>query len=227
MSELDTEILWPVVGCVIAGALIGLERQYRGAPAGFRTHILLALSSGLLMLAAVHQIRWLTDTPVEIIRIDPVRMAHGILTGIGFLGAGVIFREGFDVKGLTTAASLWITSALGILFGVGFYALAIGGTIATVVVLAAVSLTETLLPQKTRIDIQARYLRTTGMTEEHFRTLLAAHGLRPITVRCSIDEDAATFDATCRLRRRPEPDALFAAMAANPQVRAFSIAPHG
>lgn len=81
----------------------------------------------------------MTDTPQEIIRIDPVRMAHGILTGIGFLGAGVIFKEGFTVRGLTTAASLWITSALGTLYGIGFYGLAIGGTVATIVVLAAVT----------------------------------------------------------------------------------------
>lgn len=113
MEWFDPGFVWPVTGSVAAGALIGLERQYRGAPAGFRTHILVSLASGLLMLAAVHQVRWLSDTPLDIIRIDPVRMAHGILTGIGFLGAGVIFREGFTVRGLTTAASLWITSALG------------------------------------------------------------------------------------------------------------------
>jgi putative Mg2+ transporter-C (MgtC) family protein len=135
LDWIDPELLWPIVGSVFAGALIGLERQYRGAPAGFRTHILVALASGLLMLAAVHQISWLTDTPTDIIRIDPVRMAHGILTGIGFLGAGVIFRDGLNVRGLTTAASLWITSALGTLYGVGFYGLAVAGTIATLLVL--------------------------------------------------------------------------------------------
>jgi putative Mg2+ transporter-C (MgtC) family protein len=89
------------------------------------------------MLAAVHQVRWLTDTPIDIIRIDLVRMTHGILTSIGFMGAGVIFREGFDSRGLTTAASLCITASLGILFGVGFHALAVFGIIATVLVRAA------------------------------------------------------------------------------------------
>jgi uncharacterized membrane protein YhiD involved in acid resistance len=62
-------------------------------------------------------------------RIDPVRMAHGILTGVGFLCGGVIFQQGVSVHGLTTAASLWITSAIGTLFGVGLYELAIGGTV--------------------------------------------------------------------------------------------------
>lgn len=226
MEWFDSDIVWPVVGSIIAGALIGLERQYRGAPAGFRTHILVALSSGLLMLAAVHQIRWLSDTPVDIIRIDPVRMAHGILTGIGFLGAGVIFREGFNVRGLTTAASLWITSALGILFGVGFYTLAIGGMIATVVVLAAVSLTEALLPQRAHVDIRARYLRSEGVTESQFRAALAEHGIRPIAVSCSIEEDFTTFEATGQCRGTPKTEALTAAFAENAQVRGFSISPH-
>src|SRR5436190_22955490 len=102
MDWFDPEILWPLGGSIAAGALIGLERQSHGAPAGFRTHTLVSLASGLLMLAAMHQVRWMSDTPRELIRIDPVRMAHGILTGIGFLGSGVIFREGLTIRGLTT-----------------------------------------------------------------------------------------------------------------------------
>lgn len=86
MDRLHRDILFPIFGSILTGAVIGIEREYRSSPAGFRTHILVALSSGLLMLAAVHQVRWLTDTPIDIIRIDPVRMAHGILTGIGFRG---------------------------------------------------------------------------------------------------------------------------------------------
>ena len=148
MNQLNMELILPIAGAVIAGAIIGAEREYRASPAGFRTHILVSLSSALLMLAAVHQVQWLSDTPSDIIRIDPVRMAHGVLTGIGFLCGGVIFREGLNVRGLTTAASLWSTATLGILFGVGFYGLAIAGTIATLLVLSAVTISEALLPQR-------------------------------------------------------------------------------
>ena len=97
----------PILGALIAGAMIGFEREYRGRPAGFRTHILVSLSSALLMLAAVHQAEWTFDLRDDVnLVMDPTRMAHGILTGIGFLCAGVIFRTGFSIHGLTTAASL-------------------------------------------------------------------------------------------------------------------------
>ena len=124
MSDLLNGALWPILGAVVAGGTIGLEREWRGRAAGFRTHILVSLASALLMLAAMRQADWaFRALPDENIVTDPTRMAHGVLTGIGFLCAGVIFRTGFSIHGLTTAASLWITSAIGILFGAGLYAL--------------------------------------------------------------------------------------------------------
>src|SRR4051812_38711568 len=104
----------------VAGALIGYERSYQGRPAGFRTHTLVCMASALLMLLAVYQGTWF-HAASEVVRVDPTRMAQGIMTGIGFLGAGVIVKEGASVRGLTTAASIWITAAIGILAGVGFY----------------------------------------------------------------------------------------------------------
>src|SRR5437667_581423 len=71
------------------------------------------------MLVTVYQNEWMTVMPLDAIRTDPTRMAQGIMTGIGFLGAGVIFKEGLTVRGLTTAASIWITAAIGILIGIG------------------------------------------------------------------------------------------------------------
>ena len=106
----------------IAGAVIGLERSFHGRPAGFRTHALVCLSSALLMIVMNYQADWLGPVAIDTIRTDPTRMAQGIMTGIGFLGAGVIFKDGLTVRGLTTAASIWTTAAIGILFGVGFCA---------------------------------------------------------------------------------------------------------
>ena len=136
MSDLLNGALWPILGAVVAGGTIGLEREWRGRAAGFRTHILVSLASALLMLAAMRQADWaFRALPDENIVTDPTRMAHGVLTGIGFLCAGVIFRTGFSVHGLTTAASLWITSAIGLLFGAGLYGLGALGTGVTALIL--------------------------------------------------------------------------------------------
>ena len=167
----------PVLGAVVAGGLIGLEREYRGRPAGFRTHILVALTSSLLMLAAIHQLEWMGEVEGDVIRIDPTRMAHGILTGIGFLCGGVIFRHGLSVHGLTTAASLWITSALGTLYGVGFCGLAIGGTAVTLLVLGVLRWADQRVPQLHIVDVKVRYRRAEAMTEDEFRKLVAQFNL--------------------------------------------------
>src|SRR2546430_3624185 len=103
-----------------AGAAIGFERSYHGRPAGFRTHALVCTASSLLMLVTVYEAHWMRAASA-LVQLDPTRMAQGIMTGIGFLGAGVIIKEGLSVRGLTTAASIWITAAIGILAGIGFY----------------------------------------------------------------------------------------------------------
>lgn len=159
VSEFQSLIL-PVAAAVLAGGLIGLEREWRGRAAGFRTHILVSLASCLLMLAAMTQGDWAFEAlPNENIVTDPTRMAHGVLTGIGFLCAGVIFRTGFSIHGLTTAASLWITSAIGLLFGAGLYALGVVGTVTTAAILVGLRLVNERLPQRTLVDVEVCWRR--------------------------------------------------------------------
>jgi len=113
------DILMRVGVAVLAGGLVGLERSYQGRPAGFRTHTLVCMASSLLMLVTIYQVQWFSGVALETVRIDPTRMAQGVMTGIGFLGAGVIMKEGLSVRGLTTAASIWIIAAIGVLAGAG------------------------------------------------------------------------------------------------------------
>lgn len=120
-----------------AGGIIGLERAYNGRAAGFRTHILVCSASALLMLLMQYQWMTVPENLMTTVRVDPTRMAQGIMTGIGFLGAGVILRDRRTVRGLTTAASIWITSAIGIIIGSGFYTI---GAVATALVLGTLSL---------------------------------------------------------------------------------------
>jgi putative Mg2+ transporter-C (MgtC) family protein len=110
-----------LLAALVAGGMIGLERSLHRRPAGFRTHALVCAASSVLMLVTRYPWQWLPGVPLETVRTDPTRMAQGIMTGIGFLGAGVIYKEGVSIHGLTTAASMWITAAIGILVGVGFY----------------------------------------------------------------------------------------------------------
>ena len=108
------------------GGAIGLERELRERDAGFRTHMLVAVGSALFALAGAYGF---SEFPRG---VDPTRVAAGIVTGIGFLGAGAIIRQGFTVRGLTTAATLWVAAAIGLSAGAGYYS---GAVLTTVIVL--------------------------------------------------------------------------------------------
>jgi putative Mg2+ transporter-C (MgtC) family protein len=222
---LETYVL-PVAAAILAGGLIGLEREHRGHPAGLRTHILVALASALLMLSAVHQMEWFaSDTPIEVVQIDPVRMAHGILTGIGFLCGGVIFRQGLSVHGLTTAASLWTTSALGTLYGVGAYGIATGGALATLVVLILLRWVDARLPQGALIGVTVRYRREGEFPERRFRELLCDLGLKPRTVSHRFDaaDDVVSLSATVRGAGEGRSEDLARRLCDDPRVTAFEL----
>lgn len=112
------EVILRLVIATLFGGLIGLERESHKRPAGFRTHILVCIGSALVMI--VSQYAFL-DFAEKSMGYDPGRIAAQVISGIGFLGAGTILREGSTVKGLTTAASLWVVSGIGLAIGSGFY----------------------------------------------------------------------------------------------------------
>jgi putative Mg2+ transporter-C (MgtC) family protein len=221
------QLVLPILGALVAGGAIGFEREYRARPAGLRTHMLVALASALLMLAAVHQIHWLEDAPNEVVRIDPVRMAHGILTGVGFLCGGVIFQQGFSVHGLTTAASLWITSAIGTLFGVGLYELALAGTVLSLIVLSGARWLDRHLPQKNFAEITVRSRREAVIDESELRRLMEAFDLEGERVCQGLTQGGAVFELSGPFSGRGtlRLDALSEALRADPRVLEFNIQP--
>jgi len=129
----DMQIIMRLSLSLILGGLVGLERQLHRRAAGLRTHILVSLGSCLIMLTSLY----VFDIYNHEIPLDPTRLAAGVITGIGFLGAGAIIREREGVKGLTTAASLWVVAGIGLAIGSGFY---IGGVFTTVLALVALFL---------------------------------------------------------------------------------------
>ncbi len=126
-----------VISVVLCGA-IGLEREMRGRSAGLRTHILVGLSSCLLMIISIFVAQSFGEAHV----FDPGRIAAGVVTGMGFLGAGTIIRYGESIRGLTTAASLWAVTALGLAIGAGFYLAAYTSTALILITLLVLSKVE-------------------------------------------------------------------------------------
>ncbi len=113
----SSQVIIRLVLAFILGGLIGLERELHGRAAGLRTHILVCLGSALIMLTSMHIFELYQETG----KVDPARIAAGVITGIGFLGAGTILRSKASVRGLTTAASLWAVAGIGLASGSGFY----------------------------------------------------------------------------------------------------------
>jgi putative Mg2+ transporter-C (MgtC) family protein len=123
-------ILLSILVAVILTAMIGYEREYHGHSAGLRTHILVGLASALVMVVSIYGFGDINDAR------DPARLAAQVVSGIGFLGAGTIIQTGTDIKGLTTATTLWLVMAIGLASGAGQFLIA---TFTTVIALLALT----------------------------------------------------------------------------------------
>ncbi|WP_088254411.1 MgtC/SapB family protein [Fimbriiglobus ruber] len=110
------------------GAAIGFERQWIGRPAGTRTHLIVALASATFMLVSTQFVFFQTYGKDDLVIVDTSRIAASVVSGVGFLGAGVLFRTGIGIQGITTAASLWLAAAIGLAAGGGMYELAVAAT---------------------------------------------------------------------------------------------------
>ena len=128
---MTTEFVLRLFIAGILGSIIGLDREYRAKEAGYRTHFLVSLGSALLMIVSQHGFGGILDTPN--VNLDPSRIASQVVTGIGFIGAGTIILHKQTVRGLTTAAGIWATSAIGLAVGAGMYELGISATILTLI----------------------------------------------------------------------------------------------
>ena len=166
MNLLSEEIVQLLLS-VLIGGIIGIEREYSNKSAGFRTMILICLGSTMLTIISEH-----------ISRASEDRIAANIITGIGFIGAGVIFKEGFTVTGITTAAAIWVTSALGMAIGSHDYVLAGAGTLITIVVLFLFEYLQAIIDRlhnirRYKIIFRRQYLQT-----QEIKDHIASMGLK-------------------------------------------------
>ena len=144
------------------GSIIGLEREFREREAGLRTHLLVSLGSALFTIVSAfgfHDV--LSHDPQAVVRLDPSRIAAQIVSGIGFLGAGAIIRQGLSIRGLTTAATRWVVAAIGMAAGAGFYSVAIITTVVALVALwplryIAYRMIDRVKPEEDRVVIEMR-----------------------------------------------------------------------
>jgi putative Mg2+ transporter-C (MgtC) family protein len=222
------EMGFRMLAALVAGGLIGLERSHRGRPAGFRTHALVCLASCVLMLVTVYEQHWIPrGLAGASVVLDPTRMAQGIMTGIGFLGAGAIIKEGLSVRGLTTAASIWITAALGILTGIGFYFVAAAGTLLALGTLSAFRWVEARLPTESYAVFMVRFRRADAISEAQVRTLVGQFdfSLHRMSYRLHGELDVIEYRSVVRTMKPDNLQRLCTALSGDPKVLEFRIAP--
>ncbi len=193
----DLDVLLRLFVSVLLGGLVGLERQAHGRAAGLRTHILVSLGSTLAMVVTQ------SFGP----NVDPGRAVAGILTGIGFLGAGVIVKSNEIVRGLTTAACIWFVAALGVLVGQGLYLIASVSTVLVLIVLTLLSWFSHKVPTVSyhTVVVRAKTLEASAL-DGQCRAFFESEGFRIIAVSSRIGRDPVQTELTFRLRTRLAPE---------------------
>lgn len=178
---------WPVVAdllwSVLCGGLVGVERSARGRQAGVRTYAIVSLAAACLMSAITQ------ETSAMSIGDPASRVIQGLLTGLGFLGAGVIMQHGFNIKGLTTAASIWLTSGIGIMCGMRQWGLAVFVTCMALAILAGLKLIEARIARDHYSHLTIKLNARSMMDIAQVRLVLASEGMRALEVAFKRDFD--------------------------------------
>jgi putative Mg2+ transporter-C (MgtC) family protein len=220
------EMVLRVVLAVALGAAIGIDREIDGQAAGFRTHVLVCLGAALFGLISVHAFDPFVVRRGEAnVNVDVTRVASNVVVGIGFLGGGAILKYGATVRGLTTAASMWVTAAIGLAIGVGYYWAGVAVTVATLAALVGF--------RYLRNWIRERFARQSELVTFRLRRgadpgalTTEVHKLAGVSVRSmSIDATEDTIEVTVGLKTDPgvRLDVRLAPLAAHPDVDEFSM----
>jgi putative Mg2+ transporter-C (MgtC) family protein len=203
------ELVLRVVLAAGLGGLIGLERELSDQPAGFRTHILVSLGAALFTLAGAYGLEDFAGESGISTRLDPTRVAAQVVTGVGFLGAGAIIHRGVNIRGLTTAASLWVTAAIGTAVAFGYLEGAIAVAVISIAALYGLKFIERKALERMKrgrvrfvIDMRPE-LRLAELT-----ALFDRAGGRVLSMKISEDEDARELILVAQLRSRVEADRL-------------------
>jgi putative Mg2+ transporter-C (MgtC) family protein len=198
-------VFFSLFGALLLGLLVGYERSYHGRAAGMRTYGLVCMASAGLTVMGGFSGDWYGGQIAVSLGADPTRIIQGIVTGIGFLGAGVIMKEGFNISGLTTAASIWAASVIGVLVGIGFYLSAMLLALLSALCMIGVPKITARLPSRQAIAIQLQFKEGASPGIARLREAAAKRGyeVAPGSIAISMHEGkiewhfvAVAFDKT-------------------------------
>lgn len=230
MISANILIFLHLLGALALGLMVGYERSYHGRAAGMRTYGLVCMAAAALTVMGGYAHYWYGGTNNAVFtNADLSRVVQGVLTGIGFLCAGVIMKEGFNISGLTTAASLWSSSVIGILVGVGLYAAAMSLALLSAICMVWVSKLEGWLPSRQAVAITLTFQSGFKPVESALRAMASARGydIAMGTITISMQQNSMTwaFVAVARSRHHMAPvTELSAEMANFPGVQSFNLA---
>ena len=218
-----------LIGALLLGILVGYERSYQGRAAGMRTYGLVCMASTALTVFVGFAPLWYGGSSAQITP-DPTRVVQGVVTGIGFLCAGVIMKDGLSIRGLTTAASIWAVSAIGVLLGVGFYAAALLLALLSTLSMSSLHRLESTLPGRSTLDIQLTFRQSFQPNIDDLARIAEARGYRvmrdSLTINFSENQPLWRFAAMAVERSRAvSPAQLAEELAANRGISSFRIVP--
>ncbi len=220
LSQFD--IFIRLLAAAILGGLIGLERELHDQPAGLRTHIILVLGATIAMCISINLSMQFHTVATN---GDPERLAAQVISGIGFLGAGAIFRYGANVKGLTTAASLWTTAIIGLAVGAGYFLLGLAATLCVLFALIALDSMEKrfLRSHATRV-VSIRGTDRPGFLADVKQTLLAFHvPLRSVSLSRDLKNTTVQIEGVAKLSKAQSMEDLVQAISKIEGVADFQI----
>ncbi|MDY7010419.1 MAG: MgtC/SapB family protein [Planctomycetota bacterium] len=222
----EIEIIVRLVAAAIFGGFIGLERKQHGRSAGLRTHLLVALGAAMAMVVSLH-FGEVYGKPggVMSIRVDPARVAYGVMAGIGFLGAGAIMQYGAGIRGLTTAASLWCTAAIGLGTGFGMFAVSFVAVIIVLFALIVLNFVDRRIPVRLTRRITLNVPGTSAETINRYEELLKAEGVNVINVgyACDFENDHTTVTLRVSARSTLMSDGLARLRSNAPEIRNIKV----
>lgn len=211
--EVNLLIFANLVGALLLGLLVGYERAYHGRAAGMRTYGIVCMASAALTVFAGYPAFWWGGTAgMAHVPVDPTRVVQGIVTGVGFLGAGVIMKEGMNISGLTTAASIWASSAIGVLVGVGFYGAAILLSLLSASLMMWGARLEMRLPSRRALGVSLGFAAGVEPNEGTMRERMQTWGYTvaegSLQITSTTDQVSWRFVMVAQ-RSNPEPSSLF------------------